>query len=69
MPDNLIFSDGNYEVFQRKGILGRRLLLRYDTGDLFGTIRTDHISAGEAERVMAGAGHDVVMELKLKLGW
>jgi hypothetical protein len=69
MPDNLIFSDGDYEVLQRRGILGRRLFLRYDTGDLIGTVRTDQISEDDAERVIAGSGHDVVMELKRRLGW
>ena len=69
MTDRVLFSDGDHEILERRGLFGRRLFLRYDTGDLAGAIRTDRISREEAARVRAGESAGVVLGLKRRLGW
>jgi hypothetical protein len=69
VKERVLFSDGDHEVLERRGLFGQRLYLRYDTGDLAGTLRTDRIGKGDAARVRSGEGAAVVLGLKRQLGW
>lgn len=62
-----IYDDGDYEIF--KTLTGYRL--KYDTGDLAGSVREDAISREEAERIMENpaSASAIVMGIKRRLGW
>ena len=62
-----VYDDGDYEIFQT--LTGYRL--RYDTGDLAGTVREDSISRSEAEAIIedSAAASAIVMDIKRRLGW